>query len=335
MDRGIEGYPPISFERGAEEQAVIWAIALHERPADEVLQQHFQTWLEANAAHHLAWAEMRHIHDRLGEIEPTYAVRTGQARRPWPATRAERITASSRHWRGAALLAGCALCLGLLFMPAAMLRLQADHRTGVAEIQRITLADGSVVQLAPRSAIAVDYAEGRRDIRLLKGEAFFTVTPDPQRPFRVRGARATVTVLGTAFDVREAEAAAQPAFIGVEHGRVRVEPADGPADILTGGEAAIVAASGRVNRQIVPATQVAAWRERQLIVQDESIADAIERLRPWFNGMIVARGDALARQRLTGVFNASDPLEALHGMARAYGGRVMTIGGWLVIYSQD
>jgi transmembrane sensor len=215
------------------------------------------------------------------------------------------------------------------------LRWQADHRSGVAEVQQVMLADGSMVQLAPQSAIAVDYSAGRRDIRLLKGEAFFSVTPNPQRPFRVLGARTRVTVLGTAFDVREADDDAQASFIGVEHGRVRVASTHGGRTLLTGGQSAAVTLSGKISQQAMPAAQVAAWRARQIIIQDEPVTDAIERLRPWFGGMIVTRGKGLAQQRLTGIFNASDPVEALRGMARAYGGRVTVIGGWLIIYSQD
>lgn len=333
MGSGIEGEPAPALPQDVEEQALLWAISLREHPADTALQQHFRAWLDADVAHSHAWTEIRNVYDRLGEVEPAYAIRTDRVTARWPAAQAAK--AGVRPWRRAALMAGCALCLGLLVAPAVTLRLQADHRTGVAEVRRVALADGSIVQLAPQSAIAVDYTKGQRDIRLLKGEAFFTVTPNPQRPFRVMGRRATVTVLGTAFDVREAAEAAQPAFVGVEHGRVSVAPAKGPADLLTGGQAATIAASGGISRQIMPSTQVAAWRQRQLIVQNEPITDAINRLRPWYGGMIVVRGDALAEQRLTGIFNASDPVEALRGMARAYGGRVTVIGDWLIIYAQD
>lgn len=331
MGSGSQDGPPFPgpILGAAEEAAIGWVIALRDSPDDPSLRRHFQAWHDADPAHRRAWATMRHLDDRLEQVEPAYAVRVDSRRTVLPAA----WTPSYRLRRPVLVVAGAA-CLALLLAPMVSLRWQADYRTSVAEVERVTLADGSVVQLAPRSAIAVDYAAGRRDIRLLEGEAFFAVTRNPARPFRVLGDRATVTVLGTAFDVRAAQGDDDPAVVGVEHGRVRVAPRSGAPILLTAGQGAAVTVSGAVHRQAIPPTQVAAWRARQIIVQDEPITDAIDRLRPWFSGMILTQGDALANQRLTGVFNAADPVEALHGMARAYGGRVTVIGGWLIIYSQ-
>ncbi|SER25324.1 FecR family protein [Sphingobium sp. YR768] len=337
MGSGIQDDPSSSVPASpdAEEQAILWTIALRDAPADIIVQRQFQAWLTADPAHGIAWAEMAHVYDRLGDVEPAFAVRAPPAPKARPTIHPVAVAKRPRAWRGAAQLAGCTLCLTCLVAPSAMLRLRADHQSGVAEVQKISLADGSVVQLAPLSAIAVDYANGRRDVTLLKGEAFFTVTPDRRHPFRVIGERATITVLGTAFDVREVQDEAHPAFVGVEHGRVQVALMHGRPHLLTGGQAAAIGPAGAIQRQAIAPAQVAAWRARQLIVQDEPITEAIERLRPWFGGMIVTHGSALAQQRLTGIFNASDPVQALRGMARAYGGRVTMIGDWLIIYSQD
>lgn len=318
-----------------EEQAIRWTILLQDNPDDPLVRQEFHAWLAADPAHGQLWAEIRHVHNRLADVAPAYAIANNSRMIALPAQMPVVIVRPGFRWRSAGLVAAGAMCLALLVGPQAMLRLRADHHTGVAEIQSVRLADGSIVQLAPKSAIAVDYNDARRDVRLLKGEAFFTVTPNRHRPFRVIGAQATVTVLGTAFDVRDMNGPGKAGFVGVEHGRVRVAPVKGAGDILTGGQAALLGATGGLHRTAMPPTQVAAWRDRQLIVQDEPITTAIDRLRPWFGGMIFLRGEGLARQRLTGVFNASDPVEALHGMARAYGGRVTEIGGWVIIYSQD
>ncbi|WP_404477698.1 FecR family protein [Novosphingobium sp. BL-52-GroH] len=270
--------------------------------------------------------------DELDAIEPAFAFRE-RGRPAAVVARSSRLSPGRR--RGVAVFGACAACLGLLLAPALSLRLRADHRSGVAQVETVTLADGSLVQLAPLSAIAVDYGAGRRDVRLLKGEAFFSVVPDRAHPFRVIGERATVTVFGTAFDVREAPGAGQSTEVSVAHGRVGVASRTGKAALLVAGQGAAVDRVGDLHHLALPATQVAAWRERHLIVQDEPVSQAIDRLRPWFGGMIVTRGDALDRQRLTGVFNAADPVGALRGMARAYGGRITVIGDWLVVYSQD
>lgn len=71
----------------------------------------------------------------------------------------------------------------------------------------IKLPDGSVIELSPNSRVA--YAKGfdssdTRDI-YLSGEAFFTVTKNPSRPFRVFANEIVTKVLGTSFSVRSFE----------------------------------------------------------------------------------------------------------------------------------
>uniref|UniRef100_UPI001C302E07 FecR family protein n=1 Tax=Stenotrophomonas sp. GbtcB23 TaxID=2824768 RepID=UPI001C302E07 len=73
--------------------------------------------------------------------------------------------------------------------------------TAIGELQRIDLADGSVVTLGPDSAIAHTFTQEFRHIELLQGMAFFSVAPDKVRPFRVQAEGLIATVLGTAFDV--------------------------------------------------------------------------------------------------------------------------------------
>uniref|UniRef100_UPI001C3F19F1 FecR family protein n=1 Tax=Methylogaea oryzae TaxID=1295382 RepID=UPI001C3F19F1 len=57
----------------------------------------------------------------------------------------------------------------------------------------------------------VDLGRSERRLRLLQGEGYFQVAPDPARPFRVGTAHGTVTALGTAFDVRIGDASTQVA----------------------------------------------------------------------------------------------------------------------------
>ena len=68
----------------------------------------------------------------------------------------------------------------------------------------LTLPDGSTVELAANSRIS--YANNfdstdTRDVYLL-GEAFFTVTKNPSRPFRVFANEIVTKVLGTSFKIR-------------------------------------------------------------------------------------------------------------------------------------
>ena len=66
----------------------------------------------------------------------------------------------------------------------------------------LRLPDESTVELAPNSRISYSNSfDSTRDI-YLSGQAFFTVTKDPARPFRVFANEIVTKVLGTSFSVR-------------------------------------------------------------------------------------------------------------------------------------
>jgi transmembrane sensor len=66
----------------------------------------------------------------------------------------------------------------------------------------IDLSDGSVLTLNTKTEIEVDYTSNRRKVRLIKGEAFFQVAHNPDRPFLVYAGNNIVRAVGTAFIVR-------------------------------------------------------------------------------------------------------------------------------------
>lgn len=68
--------------------------------------------------------------------------------------------------------------------------------------QRFALEDGTVVELNANSEVVVNYTLNERRIALNRGEAHFTVAPNPQRPFWVQSGEIGVRAVGTAFDVR-------------------------------------------------------------------------------------------------------------------------------------
>lgn len=104
--------------------------------------------------------------------------------------------------------------------------------------RKITLDDGSVVELTSHSAIeyAKGFETGRRTI-LLTGTATFTVATDKLRPFSVYSADVVTTALGTRFTVADNQ---QGSVVKLYEGKVAVrlkKPAAGqPPVILVPGQ---------------------------------------------------------------------------------------------------
>ena len=103
-----------------------------------------------------------------------------------------------------------------------------------APVTQRTLEDGTVVELNKGAVLAVEFSARVRRVRLERGEAHFTVTKNPARPFIVSARGMDVVAVGTAFNVRLDSAVVE---VLVTEGRVRVsempEAAAGAAEEAT------------------------------------------------------------------------------------------------------
>jgi ferric-dicitrate binding protein FerR (iron transport regulator) len=72
--------------------------------------------------------------------------------------------------------------------------------------QKITLADGSLVELKPGSSLIYnkDFNLNKREL-YLDGEAFFKVTKNPSKPFIVHAGKLVAEVIGTSFSIKNAK----------------------------------------------------------------------------------------------------------------------------------
>ena len=101
----------------------------------------------------------------------------------------------------AVLVAGIAIGYTTWMRPDPFVASNGLYATTIGQQQTTTLADGSVIMLNTNSQIKVDYGEAYRDIRLLQGEAHFTVAKKADKPFRVYAGNGRAQAIGTAFSV--------------------------------------------------------------------------------------------------------------------------------------
>ena len=318
------------------EEAMDWLLRLRETPDDTALRGQVEAWVAANPDHRRAWNQAREAWQILGDLPPatagTWERSTGADGRDGP--RADRrgtaggTTPSSGRWsrgrRGlvAAALAAAA-CLALAFGPALSLRFQADYSTTTAQTREVTLPDGSIAHLAPQTVIDLRFAEDRRGLGLLRGEAFFKVTPDPQRPFIVESEGLQTRAVATAFGV---SLSADTVQVEVESGRVAVRPnaAQRQIDLSLGrGETLrFDRQDGSTLRGRKAPDDIAAWRHGQLLIVDASVAEVVERLRRYHAGWILLADRDLAGKRVNGVYDLREPDKALRALVHPVGGQV-------------
>jgi transmembrane sensor len=196
------------------------------------------------------------------------------------------------------------------------------YATGIGETQRIQLEDGSTVQLAPltRLAVAGDYGRARRELRL-EGEAFITVTHDARRPFVVRTARAEVEDLGTAFTLRADSAETD---VTVTQGSVALRPEGGAQTVLRAGDHGRVGAGGHVTAGAAGTTtaEETGWTQGRLAFRDTPLAELAGDFHRWYGLTLVIPDPSLAQRPVTATFPTASADEALQVLAATAGVRI-------------
>lgn len=166
---------------------------------------------------------------RLPEHPPA---ETTRLRRDRPA--AVRSTASSpkpstptrrapRKWRLAVGLSAAGLVAAAIVLVVWLQPRTIDVPYGASKT--VEFADGSVAELGSGSSLTYRTFAGRQERTVrLEGEAFFDVAEE-DRPFVVETFNASVTVLGTRFNVRAWSSDSTPeTAVALESGRVAVTP---------------------------------------------------------------------------------------------------------------
>ena len=205
----------------------------------------------------------------------------------------------SRPWlkvaAGIAIVA-VAVSIYMLSLPEGSAPQLVVHETLQGQKSKITLPDGSTVQLNSGSRLTYeDFGTGTstREVKI-EGEAFFNVARDRNRPFVVHTATLKTTVLGTSFNVRSYAHESEVQVV-VATGKVSVEnPIAGmdsrvlmiPNEMVSyhTDEKTMTKSSGDFS-------DLLAWKDGRLIFYNVTIREAIPALERWYGVEIVLQNE--------------------------------------------
>lgn len=315
------------------EEAADWLMRVREAPADAALARALAQWLDERDDHRRAYASVERSWQMMAELAPVPAVSRADDRAKAP--HADGVAWRRRLSRPLALGAALAAVLvAFLATPALVLLMEADYRTGIGARQALALDDGSRIELGADSAVAVDVTGVTRKVRLLAGEAFFEVRSDPARPFTVDAGGVDVTVLGTRFNVR---LTSDDAGVELAEGAVSLDyPGHGEAHarLVPGQSARVDLRTGTLVTGEIAVDDIGAWREGRLFVQDATIAAVVEQLQRYHPAWIAVPDGTLAQQRVTGLYDLTDPDRALRALVEPHGGRMREISPYMRVLSR-
>ena len=308
--------------RQVDDAAAGWAVRREGHENDPVFAAELDAWLAGDPRRQgallRAEAALSYLNRgrALGRTEPEI---------PLP----RRVTLRRLIIGSGALVALAAGVAGISFL----LTQGETYRTSFGEVRKVPLSDGSVTAINTETEIRVAMTSDTRRLTLSKGEAWFSVAKDPQRPFLVEAGDVRVRALGTAFSVRRldkgadvlvTEGVVETWVVGEEAHRVQ---------LVAGARSFVVEGQPvRTVKSEAEVTNALAWRDGQIALYGETLADAAAQFNRYNARKIIIADPRLAAEKVVGQFSAYDPEAFARATANTLGARVVTEGPFLRLY---
>jgi len=288
------------------DRAALWAAKVDAGPLAPAEQSALDAWLDADIRHFGAFAQASAL------LQPSQGA----------ATPSMHLALSRRRVVvGGSIAATLAAAAAATPFMIAALRGQR-YETGIGEMRVVSLEDGTLVTLNTTSEIGVDYAKTLRAVELIGGEALFDVAKNKARPFVVRAGSTQVRAVGTSFSV--CMLPAEPVEVLVREGVVEVTRPDvpvAPAVRVAANTKVLAPKDAPIVAEPVTLAEVArtlAWRDGRIALHGETLAQAAAEFSRYSDIRIRIDDPTIAREKVTGLFVAADPIGFAKAVATAF-----------------
>jgi transmembrane sensor len=252
------------------EEAARWFAVIRRNVMTVEERRDFELWLE-DPANRAAMARIQRGWDVAGALAP--AESPGLAAAP--------------RWSRRKLLGIAAASLALGYFAAEQGGLfdlwgwDGMAETGVGEQREITLPDNSMIHLNVTSRVKWRMDGRERHVRLEAGDALFTVSRDPERPFIVDADTGRVRVLGTVFSM---SVRGRGGSVAVREGHVAFSPraqAAAPRDLFGGQGLRVVNGAAQPVTAVAP-EHVGEWSDHFVTFDGVPLKDVARELARYF-----------------------------------------------------
>ncbi len=290
-----------------ERDACLWVARLEADDVSDDDRARFDDWRSAHPLHARIYDEVRVSWQEFTDVGPLVRfvsfgqsmLAAGKSRRP------------DLRWVFAA-----AASIALVIMAGSWYferRTSESFRTAIGEHAEVTMSDGSTVELNSNTLARVEFSRKLRVIRLDRGEAYFKVSRDPQRPFLVLAQGSRVRAVGTEFNVD-----IRPSLVRVtvSEGKVKAGPelagsAESPDEVhsvaVSAGEQVDI--DGRTVAtsimKLADLGRATAWRTGTAFFENDPLGDVIAELSRYTTLKIIVRDPSLTQMPIGGTFLAN------------------------------
>jgi transmembrane sensor len=280
-------------------------------------QAWLEKWLAESADNQLYFNQMQRLWQKseLGkltlprplDVEAALSRTKSKIQQPPQSTSPAKRVSLNYRWMGIA--AAITILLGAFWFFQQGAATQSTQLAATENTLRDTLSDGSRVALNQYSSLSAEFSKNGRRVKM-KGEAYFEVAPNPEKPFVIEVQQVLVTVVGTKFNI-DNRSDPDWVIVSVEEGKVRVQSGTQTEFLIAGEQARIDQRNGKFERtQTKPSGNISAWANRQFVFDDVPLSEVVPMLEKNYQVKINLVNQDLANCRLQSRFN-NEPIERI------------------------
>lgn len=263
-----------------------------------------QNWLAAEARNRKYFVEMQLIWNTSKRLGAQYLENEAIAWKKFKAKADERKAQQSKqnylNWLSiaASFVLLCTLSwFGYQYFKAPEIIFEQT----LANTSTVILSDGSEVKLNKNSSLSYpeNFKGDQRSVSLTKGEAFFSVSPDKEKPFIITTKDLMITVVGTSFNVKCTNKGTE---VIVETGAVKVSKKTNAINLHPGEKVIANDQNQQLEKELVADQLYNYYFTKTFVANGSPLWRVVEVLNEAYGVKIIIQNESLKNLQLTSTF---------------------------------
>jgi ferric-dicitrate binding protein FerR (iron transport regulator) len=202
-------------------------------------------------------------------------------------------------------------------------------RVARQDVLKDTLPDGSLVTLNKESVISYpSNFKGETRQVILKGEAFFNVTPDKEKPFVILANGTRITVVGTSFNVKNIHGNVE---VVVETGIVTVTKGARTVQLKPNEKVTVNATDSVLTEEKVTDKLYKYYRTKEFVCDETPLWKLVEVINEAYHAQIIIGNPALRNMTLTTTFHNESLDQVLDVISITFNIKVVKEGNTIIL----
>jgi transmembrane sensor len=292
----------------AQKEAIRWQSRLSDKKCSDKVKQDFDHWLASSPENADAFQMIQYFWDQLEDLQSAAEPELKEARC------FAKKSQASRRYRNITLTL-LLLVFGLVAaQPNLALKTVSRHyQTARGDTVSINLSDGGSIKLNTDSDIRVADIFSWRKAWLEKGEAWFTIHHNSQKPFEVFAGKGHIWDIGTQFNVLNES---NKTTVTVQEGEVALGTDNIEELTLTASQQSGFDNQGNVlEKTEISPELIGSWRSGVLIFQNQSLTEVLKQLSRYHQAEFTVLDPGIQGLAISGRFSTTDLNETLNTLA--------------------